>query len=251
MAGRVSRLALWWRHFPNRSALLVSDALLSDEPEENFDWHWDLFADLSRAMETPVRTAPMNAFWYGARIHKISDSVVPGLADRLTSTPSDFRDHLVKIAKSMTQEEHLSVARADNCRFDEDAEKHLAELNKMLAGPNCRFSGEAWFPLELVAWSPGRGFLPCTALLLIDALDDGVFHANDQQGWLSTAWGLNCRAYCQLPAEDRIAILKAFRFLYETDDEFHLSHWAGMAKKRVEREVTPIPWTRPETRKEL
>ena len=193
----------------------------------------------------------MNAFRYGVQSNKLSDAVSPSLEDCLTSKPAAFQDALIRIAKSMTEEERLSVAHADSYRRDGDVEKHLAALNDVLARADCRFPDDTWFPLEpveLVAWSPeAMGFVPCTALLLIDALGDGTFHANDGQGGLSSRWGLNYDAYCKLPGELSAPILRAFRFLYETADEFDLSSWVWTAEKRLMREVTPIPWLPPES----
>ena len=114
----------------------------------------------------------------------------------------------------MTADERDHVARAD---YGSDVARHRTALEVLLADPAVAYPpGEYWYPaevVELVAHVPGSpGYIPCMAIVLLDALRTGdrsgnaVFHLENQWAELEA-----------LPRRPRDAFFAAFRHLYESD----------------------------------
>lgn len=136
---------------------------------------------------------------------------------RLTRAAEQVLPKLCEIARSMDWQTRKSVAAAD---YGCDVERHFEALNDVLSSDTCLFpKGEVWYPnevVELVSYVRSTpGFVPCTALLLANALQ-----GRDNVGWFEFRWSKLAADYSDLPKSARAPILAGLRFLYETDEDF-------------------------------
>lgn len=229
------------RGFWTATAILLADRLQGRQPKENFWWFWDSYADRYRAAPPPVRAALMNGFYHARQLSLVAEEICPKPEDRVTeSSPLALLGPLKAIARNMTPAERKQVARAD---YGFDADNHFDALNAVLERQDCEFSADnIWCPLEVVeltSLGPDRpGHIPCTALIIIHALrdEDMCLHAE-------LCWESAFQLYRSLPASIGAPILKGFRFLYETDDDWNpFKDWST---ERLARQEVAIPWCDP------
>ncbi|WP_394177911.1 hypothetical protein [Yoonia maritima] len=136
---------------------------------------------------------------------------------RLTRTAEQILPQLCEIAKSMDEPTRKSVAAAD---YGCDIDRHLEALNDVLSSETCLFpNDEAWYPSEVVELvshvRATSGFVPCTALLLANALQ-----GRDNVGWFEFRWSNLAADYNVLPKTVRAPILAGLRFIYESGEDF-------------------------------
>ena len=129
----------------------------------------------------------------------------------------------------------------------DDIGRPLEALNRMLDVDDGRFPDDSWYPLEpveLVTFTPDHpAYVPCIALLLLDFLRDG-HHADDGQDALKSRWSIGGAEICALNKEVRQPLLRAFRYMYETDR--HASDAWLWRDRRVRRRPVAIPWLPPQ-----
>lgn len=136
---------------------------------------------------------------------------------RLTRTAEQILPKLCKIARAMDDTTRKSVAAADyGCSID----RHYEALNDVLSSQTCLFpKDEVWYPSEVVELvshvRATPGFVPCTALLLANALQ-----GRDYSGWFEFRWSNLAADYNNLPSSARGPILAGLRFLYEAGEDF-------------------------------
>lgn len=138
-------------------------------------------------------------------------------ATRLTRSADQILPHLCKIARGMDAPTRETVAAAD---YGSDQDKHLSALTEVLAHETCLFPiNQSWYPGEVVELvsqvRDSPGFVPCTALLLANALQ-----SPGSSGLFEFRWSHLAAAYIDLPDSARPAILAGLRFLYEDGAEF-------------------------------
>lgn len=136
---------------------------------------------------------------------------------RLTRSVDQILPKLCAIARAMDQPTRESVAAADH---GSDIDQHLEALNDVLSSVNCLFpKDEVWYPREVVELvshvRATRGFVPCTALLLANALQ-----GRDNVGWFEFRWSNLAADYNNLPKSVRAPILAGLRCLYEAGEDF-------------------------------
>ncbi|MCE8547253.1 hypothetical protein KBY25_15605 [Ruegeria pomeroyi] len=136
---------------------------------------------------------------------------------RLTRSLNQILPKLCRIARAMDEPTRRSVAAAD---YVPDAEKHLEALNVVLASETCLFpKDDTWFPsevVELVSHNRQKpGFVPCTALLLANAMQ-----SRDNEGWFDFRLHSLTAEYTTLPTRVRDPLIAGVRFLYEPDKSF-------------------------------
>lgn len=117
----------------------------------------------------------------------------------------------------MDEPTRISVSAAD---YGENISQHLIALNEVLSSKTCLFpKDEFWYPSEVVELvshvRSTPGFIPCTALLLANALQ-----GRDNVGWFDYRWGNLAADYNNLPQSSRAPILAGLRFLYESGEDF-------------------------------
>ena len=136
---------------------------------------------------------------------------------RLTRNAEQILSRLCEVARSMDEPTRRSVAAADHgC----DIERHLDALDAVLASETCLFpKNEVWYPSEVVELvshvRATPGFVPCTALLLANALQ-----GRDNAGWFEFRWSNLAADYNDLPKGARAPVLAGLRFLYESGEDF-------------------------------
>jgi hypothetical protein len=121
---------------------------------------------------------------------------------------------LMSIAREMTEDEIDYVSRND-CGMD--VARHRAAPVALLADPQVACPpGEYWYPaevVELIAHVPkATGYIPCMAIVLLDAVRDG-----DRRGNADYRLGSQWAALEALPQRVKDAFFAAFRFLYESE----------------------------------
>jgi hypothetical protein len=136
---------------------------------------------------------------------------------RLTLPRDEVLPRLCDLARSVDQATCNSIAAAD---YGQDTARHLEALRDVLSKEDCQFpNNDVWYPsevVELVAHVRSTpGFVPCTALLLANALP-----TNDEMGWFDFRWHTLAADYNALPDSARAPILAGMRYLYEADAEF-------------------------------
>lgn len=136
---------------------------------------------------------------------------------RLTRTAEQILPKLCEVAKAMDEPTRKSVAAAD---YGCDIDRHLEALNDVLSSETCLFpQDEVWYPSEVVELvshvRATSGFVPCTALLLANALQGRV-----NVGWFEFRWSNLAADYNDLPKSVRAPILAGLRFLYESGEDF-------------------------------
>ena len=179
----------------------------------------EMAAKRIRATGRPLRTAILRGLdtledlSYG---HEQTECFQPETS-RLTRTAEQVLPKLCEIAKAMDEPTRKSVAAAD---YGWEIDRHLEALNDVLSSETCLFpKDEVWYPsevVELVSHScAGSGFVPCTALLLANALQ-----GRDIFGWFQFRWSNLAADYNDLPKSVRTPILAGLRFLYESGEDF-------------------------------
>lgn len=136
---------------------------------------------------------------------------------RLTRTSEQILPKLCEVAKVMDEPTRKSVAAAD---YGCDIDRHLEALNDVLSSETCLFpKDEVWYPSEVVELvshvRETSGFVPCTALLLANALQ-----GRDYVGWFEFRWSNLAADYNNLPKSVRTPILAGLRYLYESGEDF-------------------------------
>lgn len=136
---------------------------------------------------------------------------------RLTRTADQILPKLCEVAKAMDEPTRKSVAAAD---YGCDIDRHLEALNDVLSSETCLFpKDDVWYPSEVVELvshvRATSGFVPCTALLLANALQ-----GSDNVGWFEFRWSNLAADYNDLPESVRTPILAGLRFLYESGEDF-------------------------------
>lgn len=180
------------------------------------------FADMAvekiRASSRPFRTAIYRGL---DTLEDLSSSepVEYFLPDenRLTRETEQVLPWLCEVARSMDEPTRKSVAAAD---YGCDIERHLEALNSVLSSETCLFpKDDFWYPSEVVELvshvRATPGFVPCTALLLANALQ-----GRDNVGWFEFRWSNLAADYNELPKNVRDPILAGLRSLYESGEDF-------------------------------
>lgn len=179
----------------------------------------EMAADKIRVSSQPLRSAILRGldciddFSYG---HNPTEYFWPE-ESRLTRTAEQILPRLCEIARSMDEPTRRSVAAAD---YGCDIERHHEALNDVLSSETCLFpKDDVWYPSEVVELvshvRSTSGFIPCTALLLANALQ-----GRDNVGWFEFRWSNMAADYNQLPKSIHAPILAGLRFLYESGEDF-------------------------------
>ena len=166
-----------------------------------------------RAAPAPVRAALTNGFDRLRDLQLLPEDCKPMAADLITLPRASIEPALKTLARAMTLREIDHVSRAD---YGYRADRHREALLELLASPEIAYPpGEYWFPaevVELVAHVPtSPGYIPCMAILLLDAVRDGDRMGNAEFR-IQNQWAL----LENLPQRARDAFFAAFRYLYET-----------------------------------
>lgn len=182
------------------------------------------------AAPAPIRAALMNGFARLRDLGLVNDRCRPRPEELVTQPLSRLEPALMTIARAMTVDEIDHISRAD---YGMDAARHRAAIVALLADPNVAYPpGEYWYPaevVELVAHVPtSPGYIPCMAIVLLDALRTGDAQSNAEFR-LQNQWA----QLVALPQGDRDAVFAAHRHLYETDP-----HWSP----DLPADFT-LPWT--------
>ncbi|MFQ6552443.1 hypothetical protein AAD018_008865 [Aestuariibius insulae] len=136
---------------------------------------------------------------------------------RLTRKREQILPKLCEIARTMDEPTQQSIAAAD---YGHDTDQHLQALKDVLSSETCLFQkDELWYPSEVVELvshvQSTPGFVPCTALLLANAIQ-----GRDNVGWFEFRWSNLATDYNDLPKSTRAPILAGLRFLYESGEDF-------------------------------
>jgi hypothetical protein len=166
-----------------------------------------------RAAPPPVRAALMNGFKRLCDLQLLPEDCEPQAADLVTHPPTSLEPALITLARNMTLCEIDHVSRAD---YGYQADRHREALVTLLGDPALAYPpGEYWFPaevVELVSHVPkSTGYIPCTAIVLLDAVRDG-----DRMENAAFRLGRQWTDLNALPQRARDAFFAAFRFLYES-----------------------------------
>jgi hypothetical protein len=194
------------------AACLVWQALAGRAKDPFLEDIWDQrHADLIAA-PSPMRAALMQGFDWLRDLGLTRCKPRP--EDLVTVARPGLEAALMAIVQEMTEDEIDHVSRND---YGMDVARHRAALVALLADPKVAYPpGKYWYPaevVELVAQVPqATGYIPCLAIVLLDALRTGDRHGNAafrlQQHW---------KALPALPQRARTAVFAAYRHLYETD----------------------------------
>ncbi|MFN5997709.1 MAG: hypothetical protein ACK47C_17415 [Paracoccaceae bacterium] len=195
------------------TACLLWQALMGRVKDPFLEDIWDQRrADLIAA-PAPIRAALMNGFDRLRDLGLTGDHCKPRHEDLVTVPRTSVESALMAIAREMTDEEIDHVSRAD---YGTDVAQHRAALVALLSGPQVAYPpGEYWFPaeaVELVAHVPkATGYIPCMAIVLLDAVRDG-----DRMENAAFRLGRQWTDLNALPQRARDAFFAAFRYLYES-----------------------------------
>jgi hypothetical protein len=175
---------------------------------------WDQRQAELLAAPAPIRAAVMNGFQRLREHGLVEDMCRPQAAHRVSDPRAAVEAALKTIGRAMTLPEIDHVARAD---YGTNVARHREALVALLQDPDLAYpTGEFWYPaevVELVAHLPtSTGYIPCVAILLLDAL-----RTDDARGNASFRLGRQWAALLALPQRARDAFLAAYRHLYETD----------------------------------
>jgi hypothetical protein len=196
------------------TACLLWQALEGRSKDPFLEDIWDQrFADLIAA-PAPIRAALMNGFDRLRDLGLSSDNCKPRLEDLVTMPRARLEAALMAIAREMTEEEIYHIACAD---YGMDVAQQRAALVALLADPQVAYPpGEFCFPaevVELVSHVPkATGYIPCMAIVLLDAVRDG-----DRRGNADYRLGRQWAVLKNLPQRARDAFIAAFRHLYESE----------------------------------
>ncbi|MFM7335511.1 MAG: hypothetical protein ACKO2N_09600 [Tabrizicola sp.] len=166
------------------------------------------------AAPAPIRAALMNGFQRLCDLGLLEARCRPLPDQRVTHSRTDVDSALKTIARAMTLPEMDHISRAD---YGMDVARHRDALVALLHDPEVAYpKGDFWYPaevVELVAHVPkSTGYIPCMAIVLLDALRTGDMQDNATFR-LEGQWA----ELLALPQRARDAFLAAYRHLYETD----------------------------------
>ncbi len=213
--------------FRYSTCLVLIDKFENPSRNSDFLCEWDAFKKHYRSAPAGIRSAIMNGLFQASTYFLAHEDVQPSSEDRMTLPRESLMLPLVEIAKRLVDDEARVVAKAD---YGRDEKIHYSALKTVLANDFCQYPpDDCWFPaevVELVSHGPTSvGFLSCTAIVLLNALNDG-----DKVDHAEFRWSNNYRAYRKLAENDWIALAGAFRHLYET-----LDNWDPFEGKRVNK----------------
>ncbi len=163
---------------------------------------------------------------------------IPNPNEFPTEDADDIITPLCQMAREMTEDQLVSIAKAD---YGCDVEKHLAALRKVLKHDQCRFpEGEVWFPaevVELVGYDPNAtGFIGCTALLIIN---DVI--RKERVDLMSFRWMNEAEIYCKLPDDHYGPVPRGIRHIYETYDGGWDPYWEWKPLK-IKNDAVYVPY---------
>ncbi|EBA16522.1 methylmalonyl-CoA mutase [Roseobacter sp. SK209-2-6] len=212
--------------FLTSTAALLMGSLQNTQFPQDLSWFWEDFNSIYRTAPPPVRAALMNGYERLRHNCLLSVDCKPAQEDLLTRSLSEVEDLLIPIARRMTPAEIESIAAAD---YGMDKARHKTALEELLDSPSLAYpKGEVWYPaevIELTSYVQGAaGWLPCTAIVLLDAV-----RTLDDRSNAEFNFGGQWRDYSRLPALTRSAVHAAFRYLYESD-EFWDPSFKGRAR---------------------
>jgi hypothetical protein len=195
-------------------ASLMWQALAEGRADPFMQDIWDQRQAELLAAPAPIRAAVMNGFQRLRDLGLVEDRCRPQADHRVTHPRAAVEAALKTIGRAMTLPEIDHVARAD---YGTDVARHREALVALLQDPDLAYPpGEVWYPaevVELVAYVPrSPGYIPCMAIVLLDALRTG-----DIQDNATFRLGRRWAALLALPQRARDAFLAAYRHLYETD----------------------------------
>lgn len=188
-------------------------------------WHGDA-KEVSELAVEPVRRAPnklraailrgLDALEDLSYRFEPADYLLPK-ESRMTRPIEQVLPKLCDIARAIDFPTRKSVAAAD---YGQEIERHLEALDNVLAAENCQFpKEEVWYPSEVIELvshvRDTPGFVPCTALLLANAVQ-----GRDISGWFESRWSNLAADYNALPISARAPILAGLRCLYEAGESF-------------------------------
>lgn len=206
----------------------------------DFEWEWHAFAEDYRKSPPAIRSAIMVAFSRSRRSQTAHESVLPSQEDVHSEGEEQIVHSLQDMARRMTNEDMRSIAGAD---YGCSVERHYRALKDLLATRDLRFpKGDVWYPqevVELTSHCPGAiGFLPCTALVLLNAV-----YGDDVREDAAFLWNSRRKDYRQLPIEEWKTISSTFRYIYQTDEDW--DPLFGSTKFGSLREKDLLPWFAP------
>jgi hypothetical protein len=217
--------------------VLLADNLQSQRTFAQVADAWGAVVRRLRDGPATLRAAAANGLVRAGDVGIMRLSTHPTAADCLTRDAATIAEPLLQIARSMRQDELMSVAAAD---YGRDVEHHLGALRSVIGQRDGIFLPEDyWYPSKVVeltshsAASPG--YAGCTAILLLNALKIG-----DRLGWFSDRWSGQGAAYCALQPSRRDPILAAVRYLYESDRHFMDSALFDSAGRLGEGATLPV-----------
>ncbi|KMK68495.1 hypothetical protein [Puniceibacterium sp. IMCC21224] len=148
--------------------------------------------------------------------HEPAEYLLPDVS-RLTRSADLILPKLCAIARTMDLPTRKSVAAAD---YGDRTGRQLEALETVLADDTCLFPiDDSWYPsevVELVSYEQNApGFVPCTALLIANAIQ-----GRDNAGWFEFRWRRLAAEYNILPKSTRDPFLAGLRYLYETGEDF-------------------------------
>ncbi len=196
------------------ASVLIMASLSNMDSAQDLSRLWEEHKDIYRAAAPPVRAALMNGFEQLWEHHLLPDNCRPSRKDLLTRRLAEVEARLIPIARSITRAEIKAVAMAD---YGYKHTRHEEALLNLLDSPSLAYpTGEYWFPAEVVELTSHvqgeTGWLPCTAIMLLDAV-----RTLDNRSNAEFRFGRQWRDYSRLPALDRAALHAGFRYLYESD----------------------------------
>ncbi|WP_137110009.1 hypothetical protein [Rhodobacter sp. SY28-1] len=196
------------------TASLLWQAMAGGRRDPFLEDIWDQWQAELLAAPAPIRAALMNGFQRLRDLGLLEERCKPLPDHRVTHPRSSVDAALKTIARAMTLPEMDHIARAD---YGMDVARHRDALVALLADPDVAYPpGEFWYPaevVELVAHVPkSTGYIPCMAIVLLDALRTGDMQDNATFR-LQGQWA----ELFALPQRARDSFLAAYRHLYETD----------------------------------
>ncbi|WP_127114876.1 hypothetical protein [Shimia sediminis] len=185
--------------------------LLFKEQSNDLSLEWDGISDALNDAPNGVRSAIARGF-------ALAD---PSLNIPLNSRVTQPRDQVIlplqDLARSMTPEMIDHVSKLD---YGKEVKTHHKAIVDLLRSPDLRYpEGECWFPaevIELASHTPELpAFVPCTAIVLINAFNDG-----DGDIHASFRWSIGRAIYRALVDDQKHPLLEAFRHLAESEPDW-------------------------------
>ena len=124
--------------------------------------------------------------------------------------------------------------------YADEVDRHRKALETLLARDDCRYhDDESWFPAEVVELvshnSSNRGFVGCTAIILINAIYDADPRSNAEFRWVRLS-----REYARLEPGARVTVYAGFRYLYEADTNWDPFVMQSDAKRMTAHSLIPL-----------